>query len=117
MHESTEEPFETEVPLEELELIAPPDASEEERTWTEAVGNHWVGTYIDPRGRVAVVTEEMTSPARAKRAAIAWARKGKREEARDANHHYSWRPHPLYPGRYMVYREGPFGSRPALETV
>ena len=117
MHESTEEPFETEVPSEDLEVIATPEAPAEQRTWPEAVGDRWVGTYIDPRGRVAVVTEEMGTAKQAKRAAIAWVRDGKVEAAKRPEHFYSWRPHPRYPGRYLVYRENRLGATPSLKTA
>ena len=60
--DSTEEMVETEVPVDTLKIIAGPDARAERRASAESVGDRWVGTYTDVRGRVAIVTNEMMPP-------------------------------------------------------
>lgn len=108
MLESVEEPFETEVAVDRLELVAEPGAPPERRTSVEPAGRRWVGTYVDLTGRVAVVTEEMASKSAAKRAAERWVQEGAAEDPSVA---YKWQLDSRYPGRYSVYRESRLGPQ------
>ncbi len=120
--EATEDAVETEVPVEDLILIALPNDPADKRIGVEAVGDSWVGTYTAPDGRVAIVTEEMPSEARAKRAALRWVRMGLSEKAarpfaRAPERVYVWRPDPRHPGRYAVFRHGRLGDELVREVV
>src|SRR5947199_4623645 len=48
--EGAEDPVETEVPVEELSVIALPGDPASKRVGVEAVGDVWVGTYTAPDG-------------------------------------------------------------------
>jgi hypothetical protein len=115
--DSTEEMVETEVPLDSLELVAGPNDPAERRIGAEAVGDRWVGTYTDVRGRVAIVTSEMSSEREARRAAVRWAQAAEKERPLGSDRAYSWQPHPRYPGRYAVYWESRLGPRLVLEPA
>jgi hypothetical protein len=109
--EATEDAVVTEVPVDELTLVALPDDPAEKRIDVEAAGAGWVGTYTAPDGRVAVVTEEASTEEQARRAALRWVRiglleKAKRRYARDSETPYVWKPDPRHPGRYVVLRRG-----------
>lgn len=112
--DSTEEMVETEVPVDTLQIIAGPDARAEKRTSAELVGDRWVGTYTDVRGRVAVVTNEVRTREQAKAAAVEWARDAERESALGSDRAYSWQPHPRYPGRHQVIWDSRLGPKPIL---
>ncbi len=120
--EATEDAVETEVPVEDLRLIALPNDPAEKRIGVEAVGDSWVGTYTAPDGRVAVVTGEMPTERQAKRAALRWVRTGLSEKAqrpfvRSPEKAYVWRPDPRHPGRYAVFRHGRLGDELVREAV
>lgn len=114
--EGTEDAVETEVPVEELTLVALPDDAADKRIGVEAAGDVWVGTYTSPDGRVAVVTEEMPTAEQATRAALRWVRTGlsertKKPSLRGSETPYVWRPDPRHPGRYAVFRRGRLGDQ------
>lgn len=118
--EGVADAVETEAPVEDLTVVALPDDPATKRVSAEAVGGRWVGTYTNPDGRVAVVTDEMESEERARAAALRWVRTGLTESRgrRAPNEEepaYRWRPDPRYPGRYSVYRQGRLGLRLARE--
>jgi hypothetical protein len=117
-YESVEDPVEIEVPVDTLKtLLALPDDPAERRTSAEAVGARWVGTYVDPRGRVAVVTNEMSTEKEATQAAIRWVRAAEKERSLGSERAYRWQPHPRYLGRYAVYWESRLGPRLVLEPA
>lgn len=120
--EATEDAVDTEVPVEELALVALPNDTADKRIGVEAVGAGWVGTYTAPDGRVAVVTEETPTEAQARRAALRWVRTGlsektERPSARRPETPYAWRPDPRHPGRYAVFRHGRLGDEIVREPV
>lgn len=112
--DSTEEMVETEIPIDTLEIVARPGDPAERRTWVETVGDRWIGTYTDTRGRVAVVTKEAKTEEQARRAAIAWAREAEKESSLGSERAYSWQPHPRYPGRFAVYWQSRLGPKLVL---
>jgi hypothetical protein len=120
--EATEDAVDTEVPVEELTLVALPNDPAEKRIGVEAVGDGWVGTFTAPDGRVAVVTEEMPTEGQARRATLRWVRTGLSEKTerpfrRRPEMPYVWRPDPRHPGRYAVFRHGRLGDEIVRETV
>jgi hypothetical protein len=111
----------TEVPAEDLTVVALPNDPAEKRIGVEAVGDAWVGTYTAPDGRVAVVTEEMGTAEQARRKALRWVRVGlsertERPSVRGRETAYVWRPDPHHRGRYAVYRSGRLGEEIVRET-
>jgi hypothetical protein len=107
-----EAPEETEVPADSLkEILWQSGDPLEQRTWAEKIGRRWVGTYTDPSGRLAIVTKEKTTRQQAVRAAIRWVREAEKEGTESA---YAWQPHPEYPWRYAVYRQGRLGPQLVL---
>jgi hypothetical protein len=120
--EATEDPVETEVPVADLNVVALPNDPAEKRIGIEAAGDGWVGTYTAPDGRVAVVTEEMSTEEQAERAALRWVRTGlsekaQRQSVRDNETPYIWKPDPHHPGRYAVFRHGRLGDEIARESA
>ena len=118
--EGTEDAVETEVPVEQVNLVALPNDPAEKRVGVEAVGDAWVGTYTDPDGRVAVVTDEVRTATQAQRAALRWVKVGLFEKRgrgplriREAN---VWKPDPRHPGRYAVFRHGRLGDEIVREA-
>jgi hypothetical protein len=114
--EGTADPVETEVPAEDLSIVALPSDRASKRVGVEAVGDAWVGTYTAPDGRVAVVTAEMPTRERAREAALHWVQVGTSEKVIKgrsfpftAEPAYKWEPDPDYPGRYRVFRESRLG--------
>lgn len=105
--EATAEQLRDEVAVDQLEFVAAPEARSEERISVEPAGEGWVGVYIDPLGRVAVVTGEESSSSSARKGAVQWVKEAARDSRVDA---YSWQPDPKYPGRYAVYRDGALGQ-------
>ena len=119
--EGTADPVETEVPVEELTVVALPNDPAEKRVGVEAVGDAWVGTYTAPDGRVAVITEEMRKAEQATHAALRWVRVGLSERTERPTVHgretaYVWKPHPRHRGRYAVYRRGRLGEEIVREA-
>jgi len=117
--EAVEEPVETEVPAEELSLVALANDPADRRVGVEAVADMWVGTYTAPDGRVAVVTAEMRTAEQARRAALRWVKVGvaERGSRRGREEAYEWRLDPRYPGRYCVFRRGRLGDELVREPA
>lgn len=120
--EGAEDPVETEVPVEELSVIALPGDPASKRVGVEAVGDAWVGTYTAPDGRVAVVTDETKTSERARQAAVRWVEAGLsevsgRSAAGGPEQAYEWRPNPRHPGRYLVFRRGRLGDKLVREPT
>ena len=117
--EGAAEAAETEVPLEEMSVVALPDDPAPKRVNVEGVGDAWVGTYTAPDGRVAVVTDEMATAEEARTAALRWVRRGLVEahtkSAGSSESAYTWEPDPRHPGRYSVFRQGRLG--PVLDRA
>ena len=114
--EGTANPAETEVPVEELTVVALPNDPAEKRIAVEAVGDEWVGTYTAPDGRVAVITEEMRKAEQATHAALRWVRVGLSERTERPTVHgremaYIWKPHPRHPRPVRRLSPGPAWRR------
>lgn len=120
--EGTEDAVQTEVPAEELSVIALPGDPASKRIGVEAIGDAWVGTYTAPDGRVAVVTGEAKTPEQARRAAVRWVEVGSSEASGGSafggpERLYEWKPDDRYPGRYSVFRRSRLGDELVREPT
>jgi hypothetical protein len=116
--ESTDEPVETEVPLEELTVIAHPQDPAERRVGAEGFGDQWIGTYTAPDGRVAVVTTPVASRDKAIGMAKRWLAAGAAEDGQPPGKRpvYHWSPDAKHPGRYAVFRQSRLGDELVRES-